>query len=66
MSEVEQLEQRVKNLPAEDLAKFRAWFIEFDSRRWDQQIEEDFKAGRLDNLISEALEDLKAGRARDL
>ncbi|HYG65326.1 MAG TPA: hypothetical protein VEL74_22280 [Thermoanaerobaculia bacterium] len=64
MSEIEQLEQQVENLSAEDFARFRAWFIEFDSRHWDQQIKQHLKAGRLDNLIAEALEDLKAGSAR--
>ena len=37
MSEVEQFEKRVNSLPPEDLAKFRAWFIEFDARVWDEQ-----------------------------
>ena len=66
MSEVEQLEQRIGNLSPQDLAKFRAWFIEFDARVWDAQIEADAKAGKLDNLINEALADYKSGKARDL
>ena len=51
MSEVEQLEQRIENLSPEDLSKLRAWFIEFDARAWDAQIEADAKAGKLDRLI---------------
>lgn len=66
MSEVDELEQKVKRLSSEDLAKFRAWFIEFDSRLWDEQIEADLKAGKLDKLISEARADFKAGKAREL
>lgn len=66
MSEVEELEQKVQRLSSEDLAKFRAWFIEFDSRLWDEQIEADLKAGKLDTLISEARADFKAGKAREL
>jgi len=30
MSELEQLEQRVRMLSPQDLASFRAWFLEFD------------------------------------
>ena len=66
MSEVEQVEKQVKKLSAEDLAKFRAWFFEFDARVWDAQIESDLKAGRLQGLIAEALADYKAGKAREL
>lgn len=66
MSKVEQLEQGIQNLSPQDLAKFRAWFIEFDARVWDVQIEADAKAGKLDGLIAEALADYKAGKAREL
>ncbi len=47
MSEVEQLEARIQHLSPQDLAKFRAWFFEFDARVWDQQIEADLRAGKL-------------------
>ena len=66
MSEVEQLEQRVSNLPPKDLAQFRAWFLEFDSQVWDQQIEADLKAGKLDSLIAEARAEFKQGKSRPL
>ena len=33
---------------------------------WDKQIEEDIKAGRLDHLVEKAIEDLRAGRCKDL
>ena len=66
MSEIEQLEQRIESLSPQDLAKFRAWFAEFDARVWDAQIEADSKAGKLDQLITEALADYNAGKAREL
>ena len=50
MSEIEQLEKTVANLSPKDLAQFRAWFLEFDARAWDEQIESDLKAGKLDTL----------------
>ena len=40
--------------------------LEADWEAWDKQIEEDIKAGRLDHLIDKALEDLRAGRCKDL
>jgi hypothetical protein len=66
MSAVEQLERQIEKLSAAELAKFRAWFFEFDARVWDAQIESDLKAGKLQGLIAEALADYKAGKVREL
>jgi hypothetical protein len=66
MSEVEQLEQRVSNLQPKDLAQFRAWFLEFDANVWEQRIEADLKAGKLDSLIAEARAEFKQGNSRPL
>ncbi len=66
MSELEQLEQQVLQLSPDDLAKFRAWFIELDYQFWDKQIEADVAAGKLDRLIADARAEFKAGKAREL
>lgn len=66
MSEIEQIEKRIEGLSAQDLARFRTWFLEYDARVWDQQIEADSKAGKLDGLIAEAFADYEAGKAREL
>lgn len=66
MSDLEELEHKIKNLPTEDLSKFRAWFIEFDQLLWDKQIEADSRAGKLQGLVSEALVDYRAGKAREI
>ena len=66
MSELEELENRIRNLPPEDLARFRAWFVEFDHVLWDRQIQTDAKNGKLDPLVNEALADYKTGKARKI
>jgi hypothetical protein len=66
MGEVEQLMKRIQNLAPRDFAEFRSWFLDFDARVWDRQIEADVKAGKLDGLVAEALADYKAGKAREL
>ena len=66
MSELEELERRIRNLAPEELAKFRAWFIEFDHLLWDRQIEADAKSGKLDALANEARADYKAGKAKKI
>jgi len=63
---IEDLEQAVAKLAPDDLARFRAWFEEFDAARFDQKIERDAKAGRLDRLAEAAIDDLRKGRAREL
>lgn len=66
MSDIEQLEQTVSNLSLKDLAQFRTWFLEFDARVWDEKIEADLKAGRLDKAIAEARTEYEKGKARPL
>ncbi|HXO22901.1 MAG TPA: hypothetical protein VOA87_23540 [Thermoanaerobaculia bacterium] len=66
MSEVEELEKQIEHLSPEELSKLRSWFYELDARLWDQQIEADGRAGKLDGLIGEALAEYKAGKAREL
>jgi hypothetical protein len=63
---IEDIEKAVAKLPPDELARFRAWFDEFDAARFDQKIERDAKSGRLDRLADEALGELRKGRAREL
>ncbi len=49
MSELEEIEQKIQKLPPDELAKFRAWFTEFDHLLWDRQIEADSKAEKLNS-----------------
>ena len=66
MTTLEDIEKAVAELPPDQLARFRAWFEELEAARFDQKIERDAKAGRLDRLAEQALSDLRAGRAREL
>ena len=63
---IEDLEKAVAKLPPADLARFRAWFEAFDAARFDQKIERDAKAGKLDRLADQATDDRRKGRAREL
>ncbi len=66
MSEVEKIEQSIQKLSQEEFAKLRAWFIEFESRIWDKNIETDLQAGRLDGIISDSLSEYNSGKTREL
>jgi hypothetical protein len=57
MSTIQEIEDAIRLLPEDDLAKFRAWFAEFDASAWDRQFERDVAEGLLDALADEALLD---------
>jgi hypothetical protein len=62
----QELERSISELAPEELAKFRQWFLAFDATNWDQQIEDDVTAGRLDALADEAIGEHRAGKSRRL
>ena len=66
MSTLQDIEKAVQQLSPDQLATFRAWFVEYDQALWDQQLERDIASGRLDSLADEAVEDLRNGRCSDL
>ena len=66
MSNVEEIEARIMNLPRQDLAKLRDWFLDLDDRVWDEQIAADSRAGRLKGFIDKASEELAQGKVREL
>lgn len=66
MPDVKAIEDAVRALPPHDLAAFRRWFAEFDFAAWDDRIEGDSAAGRLDRLLEEAEADYRAGEQREL
>ncbi|MGB4782278.1 hypothetical protein [Candidatus Methylomirabilis sp.] len=65
MTTVETIECAIEQLPPEELAKFRHWFLEFDAAAWDAQIEVDAAAGKFDALADEALAEYRTGKARE-
>ena len=65
MTKIEDIEKAVEQLSAEELAKFRAWFEEFDARLFDAKIERDAKAGKLDQMMADARANHDAGRREE-
>lgn len=63
---IQEIEQAITNLTPKELARFRQWFEEFDAQNWDQQLETDVKAGKLDKIAEKALSDYRAGRAKEI
>ncbi|WP_029952038.1 hypothetical protein [Hippea sp. KM1] len=61
MKSIEEAIEFIESLPKEDFYKLRDWILERDWEKWDREIEEDSKSGRLDFLIKQALDEKKKG-----
>jgi hypothetical protein len=63
---VEAIQSAIASLTPAEYARLRQWFMERDWEQWDQQIEEDAQAGKLDFLIAEAMTEKAQGQLRHL
>jgi hypothetical protein len=66
MTTVDDIKDAVSRLAPGELARFRAWFEAFEEARFDQKIERDAQAGKLDGLAEQALAEFRQGRAREI
>ena len=66
MTKLEDIVSAIAALSSEDLTRLRAWFEDLEARLFDERIERDAKAGKLDQLAAEARADNAAGRTREL
>ena len=64
MSSVEAITAAIARLPPEHVREVRAWRDEQAERAWDDQIQADERAGRLDAPIARAKAARLAGRTR--
>jgi hypothetical protein len=54
MSKIELIERDIEQLDDKSFAAFREWFLAYENARWNRQIEQDSKSGKLDSLVQEA------------
>jgi hypothetical protein len=66
VNDIESIEREIERLDDESFAALRAWFMEYESARWDRQIEADAASGKLDPLIERALAEHRTGKSRPL
>lgn len=66
MAQVEHIKAEIEALSEEDFARLRKWFAEKDWQRWDEQLEADVAAGKLDVLLEEAKAAKAQGKLQDL
>ena len=66
MTTVEDIEKAIQKLGAREFDRLRAWFDDYQAARFDEKIERDAEAGKLDRYAEQAVADLRKGRAREL
>jgi len=66
MTTIEHMEKAISQLDPAELDRFRSWFSSFDAQRFDEKIEKDAKAGRLERFAEEAIVEFHGGRSREL
>jgi hypothetical protein len=63
---LQEIEAAITRLSAQDLDELMAWLKEYRAQLWDEQMEQDLAAGRLDALLAEVDQEYEAGLARPL
>jgi hypothetical protein len=66
MSTVEQIEAAILTLPADEFQRLRQWLLDVDYERWDEQLEKDIAAGKLETLAEEAIAEFNSGHCRKI
>ena len=66
MTSADEIKQAVLSLPEAEYTKVMDWLHELAEEAWDQQIEEDAKAGRLDFFKAEVEQAKRDGTLREL
>lgn len=64
--DIKEIESAIAQLPPSELAELAKWFEEFQAQLWDEQLERDVKAGRLDTLLEQAEQDFEQGQCEPL
>lgn len=61
MRTVSEIKQTIMALPEAEFSQLMKWVWDYDWERWDRQLQEDIKAGRLESIREKVLEARKQG-----
>ena len=59
-----EIQSAIERLSFEERAKLAAWFHGWKDDEWDEQMKRDVADGKLDLVLNEVEDDIKAGRLR--
>ena len=63
---VRELEAAIRELPPRELAELANWFARYHNRKWEEQIERDLEAGRLETFLEVAEAEYESGSAKPI
>ncbi len=66
MSTLEQIEIAILNLSTDEFKQFKQWFLDLDYQKWEQQLEQDVAAGKLEELANEAIAEFDSGHCPEI
>lgn len=66
MTKIDDIKSAIEKLPDADVARLREWLAEMDAQRFDEHIERDAAAGKLDHLMEQAKANYAAGKRKEL
>lgn len=66
MSTITEIQQAILAFSDNDYVRLRQWFSELGWKKWDEQIEADSQDGKLDFLVTQALEAQLKGTLQDV
>jgi hypothetical protein len=61
-----EIKTAIGRLSFEDRAELAAWLHGWKDDDWDEQMKRDIATGKLDGVLHEVEEDIKAGRVREM
>ena len=63
---IDQIKQAIAELSFKERAELAAWLHGWKDDDWDEQMKRDIADGKLDNVLREVDDDIRAGRLRDM
>ena len=61
-----EIKNAIEQLSFEQRAELAAWLHGWNYDEWDEQMKRDISSGKLDDVLHELEEDIKAGRVREM
>jgi DNA-binding transcriptional MerR regulator len=61
-----EIKEAIEQLSFEERAQLAAWLHGWKDDEWDEQMKRDVADGKLDHVLREVEDDIKAGRLRDM
>ena len=63
---VDQIKTAIEQLSFEERAELAAWLHGWKDDKWDEQMKRDVAAGKLDRILHDVDEDIRAGKLREM